>query len=120
MKPWLGSVAILRQEDHGEDFVYRLFGSRLTTEYNSDMTGRRLSNLPFGLGSILLAATSAAVEKNIPVFAIYRPDCDYAMGDRADLILPFGAPGDVMVASYPISFSAVSGEMKAARIRSDA
>jgi hypothetical protein len=120
LRPWLGSIAILRQEDHGEDFVYRLFGRKLSEDYNFDMTGQRMSELPYGLSSVLLAATTAAVEKQIPVFVVYQPGDGYLFGERADLILPFDTSGDVMIASYPMAFSAMPSERRTQRVIADA
>lgn len=88
----LGHVMLVDVWDGGEDFVYRLYGSRIAASCGRDMTGRRTSDFPDRLGLFFGATYHAVLLRREPLYTEHRPkDPDGPVGLWQRLILPLAA-----------------------------
>lgn len=106
LQPWFGYIILLNVVDRGEDFRYRLFGSRIAEELGFDMSGKLVSEHPNrDFMPHYLDAHRMAVEQRVAMVTPAWPELDTVVLRRR-LIMPLAADGRtvniVMTASYPI------------------
>ncbi len=97
LAPALGRLLVVEPVDGGADFRYRLFGSKIASFINAEMTGKLLSHHPVGPEMICfgIALYRTLMERPAPVLTTFVPViANYARWER--LALPFiGKDGTV-------------------------
>ncbi len=111
MKPALGYVMLVDLVRGGEDFRYRLYGSRVAAISGFDVTGRLVSEHPASAYIIefTLALYRAALRRRLPVFSAHGPPATLHTAAWHRLVLPLAdATGEVMrflVGIVPIAYN---------------
>lgn len=88
--PALGYVMLMEPKENGSDFLYRVYGSRIVDYSKSEMTGKRVWDVPSPLVAAYFVATYRAVcIRREPLYTFHRSRLAqfYAQWER--LILPF-------------------------------
>lgn len=87
--PIMGSLAVLEAEDQGEDFRYRLSGSRIARVLGLELTDRRVSDLDSPAVPWLLEQYRTVIARCRPVYAEHDSAYATAMPTRwSRLLLP--------------------------------
>lgn len=118
LKPWLGWINVLDVIDQGEDFRYRVFGTRHVARLGADLTGKRASetklavraNFTRFLGRIIAArrpVLTVVNQKNLDSDHVYewrRLGVPLTRGGTAvDTIMVLAEAGDLtLVAAGPV------------------
>lgn len=88
LKPWMGKLAILEVIDGGDDFRYRLYGSKLRSRLACDHTGRRVSELALWDVETVLADYRACVVRREPVLLVRQQRYQRRELELTKLMLP--------------------------------
>lgn len=96
--PALGDVMLLDVIDQGQDFRYRVYGSKIAEGANFDMTGRLTSEIQTSryVSIFFLAIYRAAMIRREPVYTRHNPPVEVSAKTWDRLILPLaGKSGPV-------------------------
>ena len=97
MRPALGYLTLLDVVDGGNDFRYRVFGTRLAERLPYDLTGKRVSENPSPtMGRYFVALNQATVARRVPVFAQHMPPRNVEVEYWQRLVVPL-VDGDGVV-----------------------
>ena len=117
LQPWFGYIILLNVVDRGEDFRYRLFGSRIAEELGFDMSGKLVSEHPNrDFMPHYLDAHRMAVEQRVAMVTPAWPELDTVVLRRR-LIMPLAADGHTARTWSPI-FAVASPQKWHSRITS--
>jgi hypothetical protein len=86
----LGFLMLMDVVDGGEDFYYRVYGSRIAQDTGFDMTGKLLSCVPTvtSLAAYFMASYRAVVHQRKALLAYHQPPPGQPIRRWARLILP--------------------------------
>lgn len=86
----LGFLMLMDVIDGGEDFYYRVYGTKIAQDTGFDMTGKRLSCVPTvtSLAAYFMASYRAVVQRREPLLAYHQPPPGQPIRRWARLILP--------------------------------
>lgn len=88
--PALGYVMLMEPVDGGTDFLYRVYGSRIVDYSKTEMTGKRVSDVPSPSVSAYFIATYRAVcIRREPLYTYHRSRLAQFYTQWERLILPF-------------------------------
>ena len=108
LTPALGYLLLVDVVDGGQDFVYRLFGSRVSAVSGFDMTHKKLSNHPASsyIREFSIALYRAAIVRREPVWSHYGPAMAVSTAAWERIVLPLaddaGTICRFLVATVPI------------------
>ena len=90
LAPALGYVMLLEPIDGGSDFLYRVYGSRIVDYSRTEMTGKRVWDIPSPMVAAYFVATyGAACRRREPLFSFHRARLEQFYAHWERLILPF-------------------------------
>lgn len=90
MKPALGYIMLLEPMHHGDDFLYRVYGTAIAAQAGMEMTGKRVRDVPIPLVAVFfLASYRAVLLMRRPLFARHQTHHDIQVAKWDRLILPF-------------------------------
>lgn len=88
--PALGYVMLMEPMDGGSDFLYRVYGSRIVDYSKTEMTGKRVWDVPSPLVAAYFMATYKAVcIRREPLYTFHRSRLAQFHAQWERLILPF-------------------------------
>ncbi len=108
MKPALGYIMLIDVIDGGQDFRYRLFGSRIAAVSGFDVTGRLVSEHPSSsyIVQLSMALYRAVGVRGEPAFTAHGPPATHHTAAWHRLALPLadqsGAIARLLVGTVPI------------------
>lgn len=115
MKPALGFIMLLDVLNEGEDFRYRVYGSRIAQQSGFDMTGRRTSEIGSSnyVSTYFLCMYRAAMIRREAVYTRHNPPPHVSVKTWDRLALPLVSPeGQIvrlLVGNVPGEWRSVSG-----------
>lgn len=103
----LGCVLLLEPERGGEDFRYRIYGSRVAQRFGRDMTGHRVSDFPGPAASSMLSQYREVMRIRRAIYSEHDAPLEVSLVVRwCRLVLPWvdrtGAVSRLMVANVPV------------------
>lgn len=106
LAPALGYVMLMEPIADGDDFVYRVYGTLIAQHSGTEMTGKRVRDVPIPLVAVYFLATYRAVRlARMPMFAHHSTHHDIQIAQWDRLILPFvnaeGAVDRLLVGNVP-------------------
>ncbi len=116
LKPLLGFLNWIEPLNGGENFRYRIYGSRIADLAGFEMTGKRITDMPipqYGV-DLLMAGHRAILRRREPLKSIHEPTATSNTTHWTRLILPFcdesGAVTRIMVGNIPGEWRAPSDQ----------
>ncbi len=95
MREALGFVTLIDVVDGGNDFLYRVYGTRIAERYGADLTGKRTSQTDNGsyAAAFLVAIYRAALRRAEPVFSEHYPSPRSSTAKWSRIVLPLVGDG---------------------------
>lgn len=93
----LGNIMVLEpvQRDGKEDFIYRLFGSKVSEKFERDLTGNYVSDFENIIGQNLIKQYREQCSRGIPFYGEHTGSQDFSENYKCcRLSLPFGDMDD--------------------------
>lgn len=116
MKPALGVIMLLDVLNGGEDFRYRVYGTRIAQYSGFDMTGRRTSEIRTSdyVSTFFLSLYRAAMIRREAVHTRHNPSAEVSARTWDRLILPLAGPdgevGRLLVGNVAGAWRPVAGD----------
>lgn len=89
LKDLLGNLLVIDVIDNGQDFLVRLYGSKVTEHSRNDTTGQKISEVWTPLRSYFLVNYRAVHLRQAPLLSRHTPPMDVNINGWKRLILPF-------------------------------
>lgn len=90
----VGYLMVLEAVEGGVDFRYRLYGTEISRRFMRDLTGHRLSEVPFRMTRLFfLAVYRAACIRKLPIYTHHAPPSSVNVTGWSRMILPLSRDG---------------------------
>jgi len=105
LRRWLGYIMILDAQSNGEDFRYRMYGTRIAEFSGFDMTGRLVSDFNSPIGDFFSELYRESIAQRQLIYSEHtrlhaRYDCDWHR-----VICPVRSDDQIqiVVCNYPVT-----------------
>lgn len=97
LKPVLGHVLVCEPVDGGQDFLIRLYGTKMAQSMGRDLTGERVSRFQPDsyINAFILATYRAVAQRREPLFTRHWPSQQAIFKEIPRVLLPFMRNGKV-------------------------
>lgn len=114
LQPWLGHIIILEDLFPENDFIYRMYGTKIVDAIGWDMTGRRLSDYDLVTQDYNLRLYRDCVEQRRLIFSVNQRVFGRYSGRWHRIVCPVKAGDKVQVVScaYLVSKSELGPDME--------
>jgi hypothetical protein len=93
----VGYLMLLEAVDGARDFQYRLYGTEISRRFMRDLTGHRVSEVPFRMSRLFfLAVYQAACIRKCPIYTEHAPPSSVHVTSWSRMILPLSSDGDTV------------------------
>jgi hypothetical protein len=99
LKPWLGHILILEDLWPENDFLYRMYGTKIVDAIGWDMTGQRVSDYEPAIQGYNLSLYRDCVQQRRLIFSINRREFGRFSGIWHRLVCPVKSDAQVQVVS---------------------
>ena len=111
LRPWLGYIMILEYQPEPDDFLYRIYGTRIAEHSGFDMTGRLVGDFESPTGSFFERLYREAIAECKLVYSEHtrvhaRYDCDW---HRVICPVKDGERIQLVVCNYPVKRPSAGG-----------